>query len=83
MSKRNNLIDLCQNGIYIPSIKKNGGYNMKRQKMFPVLFTSAEWDALELLQTSYSSTGAHVSKAFLVRYGLKRLPHQNPLIPFP
>ena len=50
---------------------------MKRQKQFPVLFTDDEWLALEALQRSYSAeTGANVTKSFLVRYGLKRLPHQ-------
>ena len=56
----------------------------KRNKMFPVLFTDDEWSALGVLQDSYSSaTGAKVSKAFLVRYGLKRLPSHSPLAAFP
>lgn len=57
--------------------------NEKRQKCFPVMFTDSEWSALEALQSSYSETGAFVSKAFLVRYGLKRLPHQSPFAAFP
>jgi hypothetical protein len=56
---------------------------MKRTKQFPLMFTDAEWLALESLQRTYSETGAHVSKAFLVRYGLKRLPHQCPFAAFP
>lgn len=78
------MVDNYDLWLYIAYIKINGGYNMKRQKMFPVLFTDAEWSDLQALQDSYSlSTGANVSKAFLVRYGLKRLPHYSPLAVFP
>lgn len=49
---------------------------MKRQKQFPVLFTDAEWSELEALQIKYASSGVPISKASLVRYGLKRLPYQ-------
>lgn len=52
------------------------GVIMKRQKQFPVLFTEAEWSELEALQSNYASSGVPISKASLVRYGLKRLPHQ-------
>jgi hypothetical protein len=56
---------------------------MKRQKLFSVLFTDAEWFEFESLQKHYASSGVPVSKASLVRYGLKRLPHQPfPAIPF-
>jgi hypothetical protein len=56
---------------------------MKRQKQFPVLFTESEWLAFEALQASYTAAGVPVSKATLIRYGLKRLPHQSPITAFP
>lgn len=55
---------------------------MKRQKQFHVLFTDSEWSALEALQASYTAAGLPISKGKLIRYGLKRLPHQNPLSTF-
>lgn len=53
---------------------------MKRTNTVIVLLTDDEFAALNSLQNNYSSTGANVTKSFLVRYGLKRLPHQSPFL---
>lgn len=47
---------------------------MKRDRILPIRLTDAEFEALERLQDVYSFDGSRVTKSFLVRYGLKRLP---------
>lgn len=55
---------------------------MKRNRKILICLNDAEFAALESLQAIYSADGAFVSKAFLFRYGLKRLPYQAaPLSP--
>lgn len=55
----------------------------KRCNSFPVRLNDAELQALEALQISYAASGVNITKSALVRYGLKRLPHQSPFAAFP
>lgn len=55
----------------------------KRCNVFPVRLSDKELNALEALQASYASSGVNITKSALVRYGLKRLPHQSPFAAFP
>lgn len=50
---------------------------MKRTRKILVCLNDAEFAALEDLERVYSVDGARATKSFLVRYGLKRLPHQS------
>lgn len=55
---------------------------MKRNRKILICLNDAEFSALEDLEKIYSADGARATKSFLVRYGLKRLPHQlNTFIP--
>lgn len=52
---------------------------MKRNRKILICMTDDEYAALDRLVETYS-VDSRVSKSFLVRYALKRLPHQ-PIIP--
>lgn len=50
---------------------------MKRDRKVLVCMNDDEYAALERLVATYSLDGARASKSFIVRYALKRLPHQQ------
>ncbi len=54
---------------------------MKRNRKILVCMNDAEFAALESLEKIYSLDGARATKSFLVRYALKRLPHQSIILP--
>ncbi|MHB8121345.1 MAG: hypothetical protein ACYDG4_04245 [Desulfuromonadaceae bacterium] len=50
---------------------------MKRNRKILVCMNDAEFEALEALKKTYSLDGCRATKSFIVRYALKRLPHQS------
>lgn len=56
---------------------------MKRSRVLPVVFSDEEMARLDALRASYRSlSGAKVSKADVIRYGLSLIPSQVPLFAF-
>lgn len=55
----------------------------KRLNCFPVRLNDSEVLALEKLQSSYVSSGVHVTKSDLIRHGLNLIPLQSPFAAFP
>lgn len=51
----------------------------KRDRKLLICMTDDEFAALDTLVETYSLNGLRASKSFLVRYALKRLPHQQQL----
>lgn len=54
--------------------------NMKRDNKFITCMNDQEYQELDRLVSAYTFDGKPVSRSFLVRYALKRLPHQSNLI---
>jgi len=49
----------------------------RRDRKILVCLTDAEFDHLNTLVATYSLEGHRATKSFLVRYALKKLPHQQ------
>lgn len=52
---------------------------MKRDRKILVCMNDAEYASLNRLVETYSEHGVVATKSFLVRYGLKLIPHQQHL----